>query len=286
MVSFLGRIKTIKDLFLDKLDSILERVEAIEAAANTTLKSVTTSLEASTYLVDSQSRESLDQEMFLQKISAFQAFQAEAQHKQAERLTASLEKLAAGQNPLPGAPAERLKPGDTPIIVRLTDSPRPVLALVAHLYSFLPARTAAVTAKADDDAAAFLQEAGFALEVLAAPPRATTAVGLVRVAPEASALPLLQDFGELGCAVVACEYGDKPVLNWEAGEQVAQMRRRGYHWHIVLYTTGTDGETSFYCNRNLAIEKGRGAVLFFREHPLFAQAHDWCRAVLPATYLR
>ncbi|UFP93073.1 hypothetical protein [Gloeobacter morelensis] len=282
MVSFLGRIKTVKDLFLDKLDSILERVEAIEAAANTTLKSVTTSLEASTYLVDSQSRESLDQEMFLQKISAFQAFQAEAQQKQAERLAASLEKLAAGQNQLPGAPAERVKPGDTPIVVRVADAPRPVLALIAHLYSFLPARTAAVAAKTDDDAAAFLQEAGFALEVLTAPPQAATAVGLVRVAPEA----MLQDFGELGCAVVACEYGDKPVLDRELGEQVAQMRRRGYHWHIVLYSTGTDGETSFYCNRHLAIEKARGAVLFFREHPLFAQAHDWCRAVLPATYLR
>jgi len=63
---------------------------------------------------------------------------------------------------------------------------------------------------------------------------------------------------------------------------VAEMRRRGYPWHIVLYRVwGRDG-VAWYANRATSVERSWGNLLFFKDWRLFASASRWCAGSLPA----
>jgi hypothetical protein len=88
------------------------------------------------------------------------------------------------------------------------------------------------------------------------------------------------------------------------------MRRREYHWHIVLYRAregngddgaghGSDHEgdrngnhlgngagMTYYANHSQALPNSRGSVFFFRDYAVFAEAQAWCAATLPRTYFK
>jgi len=64
-------------------------------------------------------------------------------------------------------------------------------------------------------------------------------------------------------------------------ETVAEMRKRGYIWHIVIYRI-FDGEHSsearFYTNIDQSVEQSWGHCIFFRDFALFTEAMKWCTA--------
>ncbi len=320
MASFFGKFKTIKDLFLEKLDSLLERTAAIEKATNATLESTTANLDAGTYLVESLSRQALSQEMFFKKVGSLQQRQLDILEDNKDDLQVELKYLAAGQDRLLQA-VVALPPSDIAAVVRRSSSPSPELALMSYLYSFLPNRAALDATARTGEATTSMLEAGFTvyafephpalfeqltqhlqgnphchlfnfalapagcehestqtLSSLHAARTVPADIGLVRLG--SSSVQVIEGAGEYAYPVI--------VSDWAIAEegrlagQVERLRRRGYYWHIVLDTTGT--QTSFYCNHVRAAEAARGHLFFFQSYALFSEAHAWCRAVLPATY--
>ncbi len=67
---------------------------------------------------------------------------------------------------------------------------------------------------------------------------------------------------------------------------VAEMRSRGYPWHIVLYRIPGSDRVGYYSNYAHAVPDSWGNVFFFRDYGVFAQAQDWCSAVLRRTYFK
>jgi FkbM family methyltransferase len=59
----------------------------------------------------------------------------------------------------------------------------------------------------------------------------------------------------------------------------AEMRKRGYGWHLVIYRI-FDGETSsdprFYTNLDQSVQNSWGYVMYFKDFSLFAEALKWC----------
>lgn len=314
MVSFLGKFKTIKDLFLEKLDCLLERTEAIEKAANATLESTTANLDADTYLVESLSRQALAQEMFFKKVGSSQQRQLDALEHNEEQLRSELKNLTLGQDRLLRALVEPGLPSGAPGAVIRSAVPHPELALMSYLYSYLPSRAALDATARTGEATTALLEAGFTVYAFEPQPalfeqltgnpscrlfnfalasvgdedaslRSLSSLHAARTLPADIALVRL---AKSSLQIIEDSEHVYPVIvsDWETGhhlrEQIEQMRRRGYYWHIVFSTTDT--QTSFYCNQVRAAEMAQGHLFFFRSHSLFSEAHVWCRAVLPVTY--
>ena len=101
--------------------------------------------------------------------------------------------------------------------------------------------------------------------------------------------------GLVVCAVpgiVCAEYWDTEIPFGRSGllytfeSLVAEMKNRGYAWHVVLYRIWGQNQTAYYCNHHRSVPHSWGNVVFFRDHDLFAKAQDWCSAVLPRTYFK
>ncbi|AGY58139.1 hypothetical protein [Gloeobacter kilaueensis] len=307
MASLIGKVKTIKDLFLEKLDLLLTRTAGIELVVNATLESTTAALEAAAFQAEHLSRLGLSQKMFLEQIAAQQLYQAEQQQLKDKQLIAVFEKLIARQ--------EQHLPAVGQPVIRRSASVRPELALIAHLYSFLPCRVALAVEDTAGEATAGLLAAGFAVWVLgvhrAALPDLPDLHPLqLSLAEENTAagwtLMDLHTSGKLPEAIGLMYFGAGTDVLWALSGQneqrypvvalplppvaehwptlVSGLRERGYHWHIGLYRVGNGGEMSFFCNARQPIEAAQGTVFFFTEQTLFAEARDWGRAVLPVTY--
>jgi FkbM family methyltransferase len=112
-------------------------------------------------------------------------------------------------------------------------------------------------------------------------------ISLVKIDTEGFDLAVMQGMGDLAPDVVMAEFWDREMVFGGATgrleSMVEHMRGRGYSWHIVIYRL--DGKPiSYYCNCPSSVAGSWGNVVFFRDKPLFREALDWCRAVLPATY--
>jgi FkbM family methyltransferase len=92
--------------------------------------------------------------------------------------------------------------------------------------------------------------------------------------------------------VVMVEFWDSAIpfatqgLRYTVKSIVGEMRQRGYLWSIVIYRVWGQNETAFFCNQDHSVPESWGNVLFFQERDLFAQAQQWCSAVLPRTYFK
>jgi FkbM family methyltransferase len=117
-------------------------------------------------------------------------------------------------------------------------------------------------------------------------------VGLLKVDTEGLDLEVLQGMGALRPQVVMAEFWDEtipfgglPATN-RLDALVAEMRRRGYGEHVVIFRRWGEGEAAFYCHLSQSVEGSWGNVLFFREPALFAAAQRWCTAALPVAVFR
>jgi FkbM family methyltransferase len=129
------------------------------------------------------------------------------------------------------------------------------------------------------------------LASLAASAEIPDAFGLMKIDAEGYDLKIIQGMSERQRpAVVVTEFWDANFLFGKQGamnrlaDLVAEMRRRAYHWHIVIYRGSADEDISFYCNQAQSLDNSWGNVFFFRDQAIFKAALDWCSAVLPPTY--
>jgi len=112
-------------------------------------------------------------------------------------------------------------------------------------------------------------------------------VGIVKIDAEGFDIEVIRGMGDHCYPVVVAEFWDREMEFGRAGalnrlnDLVAEMRRRDYPWHIVLYRVwGADG-VAHYCNLADSVERSWGNVFFFRDRHLFSAAQSWCGAVLP-----
>jgi len=113
-------------------------------------------------------------------------------------------------------------------------------------------------------------------------------VSLMCIESGESCLEVIRGMGACAYPVVVATYsgsdGGRPVSNVEA--LVAEIKKRGYPWHIVLYRVEDRGRVAFFSNYSHTIPNSSGHVFFFRDHNAFARAQEWCSAICPATYFK
>jgi FkbM family methyltransferase len=115
--------------------------------------------------------------------------------------------------------------------------------------------------------------------------------GLLKVDAEAYDLEVLRGLGNADIDVVMTEFWDPAhafgvTSDVPLRDLVAEMRPRGYQWHIVVYHLDEEGTISYYCNRTDTVRGSWGNVLFFRDRSIFMRAFRWCEEVIPATLHR
>ena len=115
---------------------------------------------------------------------------------------------------------------------------------------------------------------------------------LLKIDTEGFDLQVVRGMGASTYSVVMTDFWDaehplgRPGVG-RLADLAGEMRCRGYLWYIVIYHAyPSDAVVSFYCNQVRTIPRSWGNVLFFREHPLFAHALDWCNATMPRTLFR
>jgi len=117
------------------------------------------------------------------------------------------------------------------------------------------------------------------------------AAGVLKVDAEGFDLEVLRGLADADIAVVMAEFWD-PAHAFGAtssvilADLVAEMRARGYRWHIVIYHVDGEGVISYYCNRTDTVRGSWGNVLFFRDRSVFMRAFQWCEEVIPSTLHR
>ncbi len=115
--------------------------------------------------------------------------------------------------------------------------------------------------------------------------------GVLKVDAEGFDLEVLRGLDDADIGVVMAEFWDPTHAFGSASsvtlaELVAEMRSRGYRWHIVIYHLDSEGVISYYCNRIDTIRGSWGNVLFFRDRSIFMRAFEWCQEVIPSTLHR
>jgi hypothetical protein len=112
-------------------------------------------------------------------------------------------------------------------------------------------------------------------------------IGLVKIDTEGGDAEVIKGMGAVYYPCVVTEYWDAkhPFSAGTTGllpTSVAEMRKRGYNWHIVVYRTVDDNNASseprYYANINQSPEKSYGNAIFFKEFSLFSEAYNWCSA--------
>ncbi len=117
-------------------------------------------------------------------------------------------------------------------------------------------------------------------------------IGLAKIDAEGHDLEVIRGMGDCRYPVVVAEYWDRetpiagPGLRYTLGDLVAEMRGRGYAWHIVMYQIWMGSQHGFYSNYSRPVPNSWGNVFFFRDYRIFSEAQNWCSAVLPQTYFK
>jgi len=117
-------------------------------------------------------------------------------------------------------------------------------------------------------------------------------VGLVKIDTEGHDLEVIRGMDNHRYPAVMVEFWDANIpfgsqgLPYTVGSMAAEMRQRGYFWYIVIYRVWGQNRTAFYCNRDQAVPHSWGNLVFFRDRETFAEAQQWCSAVLPRTYFK
>ncbi len=167
--------------------------------------------------------------------------------RNAEAIEIHLNSLEEGQASLLQAAIHSVETLHSITRPKLVDTSQSAEALlIAHLYSYVPARKAAGSSTAFES----LTAAGFEIVEL--------------------------EDCDAGFACVDLERPFDP--------QVRRMRASGYPWHLVLYRS--EQGAGYYANQSAAIPDAKGTALFFREYKVFAEGLGWCSACLPAANFR
>lgn len=116
-------------------------------------------------------------------------------------------------------------------------------------------------------------------------------VGLLKIDTEGSDLEVMRGLGSLHASAVMAEFWDAEHEFGKSGrgrlgDLVAEMRSRGYRWHLVIYHGDNNTVVSYYQNRTDTIPKSWGNVLFFENQALLQEALGWVADVLPPTRFR
>lgn len=115
--------------------------------------------------------------------------------------------------------------------------------------------------------------------------------GLLKIDAEGFDIEVIRGIGESNYAVVMTEFWDATHRFGQSGkghleDLVAEMRGRGYPWHIVIYHLDEQARISYYLNRSDTLSGSWGNVIFFREYAIFSKAARWCEQVLTPTLHR
>ena len=146
----------------------------------------------------------------------------------------------------------------------------PALALARYLYSVFPSPIAAQTGCDDASWTRELSAMGYTVRTTGAQGSAEQPA-IVRVS---GALNL----GDSRPAVVVAD------LEAAAEHRVMAMRRLGYGWHLVVERPPAGETGRFYANYATILPQWSGYTIFFRHHPTFLYALQWCEAVLRQVY--
>lgn len=86
------------------------------------------------------------------------------------------------------------------------------------------------------------------------------------------------ELGESRPAVVVAD------LEAATQDRVTAMRGLGYRWHIVVERPQAGETGRFYANYAIILPEWSGNTIFFRHHPTFLYALQWCEGVLRQVY--
>jgi FkbM family methyltransferase len=117
-------------------------------------------------------------------------------------------------------------------------------------------------------------------------------ISLVKIDTEGYDLEVIRGMNDHLYNTVVVEFWDEQIpfanqgLNYTLEDMVGAMRTRGYLWYIVLYRVWGQNQTAYFCNHDRAVPHSWGNIFFFQERGTFAQAQQWCSAVLPRTYFK
>jgi FkbM family methyltransferase len=115
---------------------------------------------------------------------------------------------------------------------------------------------------------------------------------LVKIDTEGYDLEVIRGMDGQRYPVVMVEFWDAAIpfatqgLSYTVKSMVREMRQRGYMWYIVIYRVWGQNEAAFYCNHDRSVPESWGNVIFFQDRETFAQAQQWCSAVLPRIYFK
>jgi FkbM family methyltransferase len=119
------------------------------------------------------------------------------------------------------------------------------------------------------------------------PPR----VGLLKIDTEGFDLEVMHGMGDLRASLVMAEFWDAQHEFGKSGrgrlaDLIAEMKKQGYAWHLVIYHVDSKATISYYHNRRDTVPDSWGNVIFFEEQRLFVEALRWVEDVLPPTLFR
>ena len=120
---------------------------------------------------------------------------------------------------------------------------------------------------------------------LAAERKIPADAAVLKIDTEGQDLNVVRGLGDGSFDVIVTEFWDAAHPFGLAGharlaDMVAEMHRRGYRWHLVIYRVDQKQELSFFANRDTAPAELWGNAIFFRDHAIFARAYQWCEDVL------
>jgi FkbM family methyltransferase len=114
-------------------------------------------------------------------------------------------------------------------------------------------------------------------------------VSILKIDTEGGDLEVIRGMGTVKYSVIVSEFwdGEHYFSKGEFGllpDTVAQLRARGYNWHIVIYRpSGAEyKEPRFYCNIEQSVKGSWGNAIFFRDYDVFKEALKWCSSMLRA----
>ena len=115
-------------------------------------------------------------------------------------------------------------------------------------------------------------------------------IGVLKSDTEGYEGEVVRGMGELRPDIVMLEYWDRQQVFGggqsmnELPQLVTELRKLGYHWHLVVYRVDDTQTISFYANSPQSVERSWGNVLFFKDQRLLEEALKYCSSVLPPTY--
>lgn len=112
-------------------------------------------------------------------------------------------------------------------------------------------------------------------------------ISILKIDTEGGDLEVIRGMGTAKYSIIVSEFWDAAhyFSNGEFGllsDTVAQLRARGYNWHIVVYRPHGVGyqEPRFYCNLDQSVRGSWGNAIFFRDYDVFKEALKWCSSML------